>query len=96
MFRKAMLATIFVLGASVIAADKPAVQARQEMEARRGGHSTTTVQEHFAAVTREEHPIINVGYSRTAPAYERDYVHSSRSFNTGTKPAVQARMQMER
>ena len=134
MLRNVTLMTLFVLSAGAFAADKPAAQARQEMEGEAGGQSTTVTvferggragsdysssenqgtkpaaqarlsmeseagtQEHYTVVSREEHPIANVGYHRTVRASDetRVYVPSYRSSNTSSKPAAQARLEMER
>ena len=133
MLRNVTLMTLFVLCAGAFAADKPAAQARQEMEGEAGGQNTTaavferghssvadyassenrgtkpaaqarlsmesetSVQENYTVVSRDEHPIVNVGYHRTVRASDetRVYAPSYRSFNTSSKPAVQARIEME-
>ena len=118
----------FVFCAGLFAADKPAAQARQEMESEARGESTTVIYGSDAesvSVSREEFPIVNASFERTERNAEvlgeetvpisfrnsdstdvsRTYVLESETdfydstysrFNSSSKPAAQARLEMER
>lgn len=141
MIRNVTLITLLALCAGVFASDKPAVQARQDMESDVRGESSVILygsdvefgveydaylqnqgtrpatqarlnmesdarnQEHVV-VSRGEYEIIPARFERTVPASEetrvfepvsetRSYEPAFRSFNTSSKPAAQARLEME-
>jgi hypothetical protein len=129
MVRKMIVLALVILGSSVFASDKPAVQARERMEAEARAHGAATiiVEEHPVAnvgfvresanqyagtkpavqarartearyaveenIATEEHPVANVGYRRIVPA---PATPAQPTTGTGTKPAVQARLNMEK
>ena len=96
MLRNVSLMALLMMGVSVFASDKPAVQARERMEAdARGQTSYTAAEEHYVsngrhvrndedrvAVDRDANPVANVGYQRRGPIVEnRVYVHDESSWN---------------
>ena len=95
--RNAILIALFtVVATGAMAADKPAVEARQRMEAEAREHSFST-RENITVVRerRDEHPVADVGYQVSQPVVTEQREWSALpSWDSSMKPSVAARQRM--